>query len=728
MALEVDRLGIIRKFKPEIDERLGNLTKGVLELEDAPDDPEILASLFREAHTIKGSARMLELGAPVDLAHRMEDVFDGVRNGRLTFGAELADVLLQCIDQVTRMMNQAAEGHLDAERPPAVAELCEALDEAMGRPTESSPRPAPPRQPPAPTPEPTPTTAPATAPAPRIEQDTLRVASAKLDRFVTHSQELVIQSAGARSLLGRMTELGHDIRALGGEGLDASDTTQAPMNVRVERVEDRFFALLRDYEAFTNLMEHRSKGLAAIATEARLVPAGALFADLRRLVRDLSRALDKPVDLQIAGEETEVDKRVVDELQGALVHIVRNAVDHGLEPADARRAAGKSDAGRVRVSAAHRGDLVVIEVEDDGRGLDLAAIRSKAVERGIVTADAAATMTDEEASYLVFAAGLSTSRMLTDISGRGVGMDVVKAALERLDGQATITSTPGRGTRITLRIPLVLSVARVLLCRLADQTFALPTAALERVLPHCGDALAKVSGQDAVIVDGEALPVVDLAQVLGLPAGSRRPVERSLVVMRDLGMRVAFVVDELLSEESVLLRALGQLFGRPKGLAGATILGDGEVAIVLAPRDILRAVRRAGRAPAEARSKAPGRKANVLLVDDSVNVRELLRSMLEASDCTVVTAVDGMDGLEKARSGAFDLVVSDLEMPNMDGLELTRRLRTEATYARKPIVIVTTCETPEHRRRAMEAGASAYLVKGTFDQQGLLGAIKGFFA
>jgi len=722
---------ILKKFRPEIDERLQTIVSGVLAIEAEPSDAEQLAAVFRETHTLKGISTML--GAPVirDLVHRTEDVLEWMRDGHGECTPRIAEVLLAAVDQITRLFDEAVEtGAFQPTASAAVTEQLGLLDGLMdGAPqvvtAAATPAASPTVAPVAPAAEPV-------APVRSNPRETVRVASRTLDSLVALSRELSVESSKARTFLSEIKQL----RRLAGETRGAlaapvngsgDAVAQRQLGDKVGELSDRLVQLFRDYDVHARQLVRQADDMGHAASDTRMVPILRLFDGFQRLVRDLSRDSGHDVRFVIEGGQTVLDRRVIDELQGPLVHAIRNTFEHAFEPAAQRENAGKPAQCTLTLRAYHRGGFAVIEVADDGRGIDPGETRRAAVRKGLIDEAAAARMSDDEALYLVFAAGFTTRETVAEGAGRGVGLDAVKVGVERLEGRITVESELSVGTCIALEVPLVMSIVRALLIRVGDHSFAIPTNKVERAVGYSPADVSVVGGREAILVDGTGVPLVELSRVLRLATPAQGARSRAqAVVLSHLGQRMAFAIDDLVSEDTVIVRPLGSFFGPLDSVTGATILGDGTVAIVLQAGGLLRAAGGALAAVDAGRPAAAAVTATVLVVDDSLTTRELLRSLLESAGHQVEVAVNGVDGLEKARGRTFDLVVTDLDMPEMNGLELTRRLRADAQYERKPILIMTTRDHPDDKRQGMEAGASAYLCKGSFAQQSFLDTVAGF--
>jgi two-component system chemotaxis sensor kinase CheA len=453
----------------------------------------------------------------------------------------------------------------------------------------------------------------------------------------------------------------------------------------------------------------------------RMRPFFEACASLPRVARDVAAAGGKEVRLTVAGGDVEVDRAVLDGLREALVQLVRNAVDHGIESRSARAAAGKAATGTVTVAAALSGDRVVVTISDDGAGLDLAAIRRQLAERGRPVPD-----DDADVAGSLFESGISTRVEATPISGRGVGLDIVRTAVVRIRGSVGVAWEPGRGTTFTIECPPTLASVRVILVSVDSQVLAVPTTNVERLIRVGPDQVRRAEGRDVAPTGDGPVPLVALASLLPPLAPSRAPGPIVAVVVTAGGQRVAVAVDELLAEQEVMLRPLGRDDGLAEAVTGAATLGGGRVALILDPAAIVAAGLGASAAglAATGEAAAPPRPPRVLVVDDSITTRTLEQSILEAAGYEVRTAVDGDDAWRQLQEHGADAVVADIEMPRMDGFALTEAIRGSKRFKDLPVVLVTALETPEHRARGLAVGADAYLGKSGFDQHALIEVLR----
>lgn len=649
-------------FGQEAATRLARMAVELLEIEEKGPDPELVASTFRDAHTLKGSAAIVELPDVATLAHAMEDVLDGVRSGQRLITPGLIDGLLVAVDGLRTALPDLLDG---GDRRADLARLVEVVQAAAaGRiPQPVSAEPAA-----------RPTT------SARLGADVVRVPVERLDEIVR--------------LVGEATAASLRVRRAVGEQFGPAAT-----------------AMLELHELARSLHDLQDRTM-----RARMVPVGTVVEPLRRAVRDAARELDKDVRWELRGGETELDRGVLDELADPLLHIVRNAVAHGVETRQRRLAAGKPPTGVVRVHAMQLGSEVIIAVADDGGGIDEEAIRADAARRGLDVGAVA----PGDAVELAFHSGVSTAATVTEVSGRGVGLDVVREKVAAVRGRVEVTSEPGAGTEFRVIVPITLAVLPCLLLEAGGRTLALPLHAVTTVLaahqPH-----VTVEGRPAIWLDDTTVPLSDLGLTLGLDPAGGGP----MVVVRSLSGRHAFAVDRLIGDRDVVVSGLPALVPRLPGVAGISLEPDGSILPVLDPVglvEISRAIEHGGGARPDRGSASPPR-ARILVVDDALAVRELQRSILERAGYEVRTASDGEEALTVMSAERVDMVLTDLEMPRMDGFELTEAIRAAPSFSNTAVLIITSRSTDADRRRGLEAGADGYIVKSAFDEGSLLAAV-----
>lgn len=562
--MSFDTSAYLDLFREEAAECIQRLNQGLLHLEQHPTDADRLNDVFRAAHSLKGSARMMELEDVARVAHRLEDLLEGLRSGRLAVTSHLVDGALHAVDALATLVQAAgAEG----TAPEVVGEVLDRLQHlevpAASSPDHLSPAPASPTDPPRAAPTPSPAPARVAVAADRLDR-ILRLAA----QLLTRNDARATRARSARGLVSNLVELEQAAR------------TQAPsLYERVSRARqeaERFARSIADEEASSAPLV---EDLYFESARARMVPVSSLFANVQRAARDAARLVGRPVDVVLHGDDTELDRRILDELQDPLLHLVRNAVDHGIELPRTRARAGKPERGEIRLAARPLGERVVIEVADDGAGLSPDDLRQAAVSKGLLTAEAAAALHDDEAVSLIFRPGFSTRASATELSGRGVGMDVVKTVVDRLEGQMRVSSRAGQGTRFEISLPLTIAATRVVLvCAAAggrSQPFALPASAVEQCLWIEPEALR--AGAASVTINGVGLPIRTLAALLDQPAPSHGPA----VLLRDGDARLVLLVGTILGDTVVVVEPLGPLLRHVPSVTGGSILPSGQVALVL---------------------------------------------------------------------------------------------------------------------------------------------------
>ncbi len=773
MSFQPDELQeILSIYKAETEEHLQKLNEGLLRLEKAPRRTETLEEIFREAHSLKGAARMIGFEPVEKISHGLEDLFGLARKGELEFGREVFDAIFAALDAISRLTADWLENPggpsfpvddvlsriraAQTGRPAKTAITTPAPEPASAGVPPPSPGPPPVDEPPAPqlpsvTPVPSlpkpvrPVDHPAEQPAvPASEtgvrqvEETIRVTTQKIDDLMNQIGEILVTRIKFDERLGEIREIERQLEQFQrtwtavhrrpAQGADPWSVRE--ITARLARLQEDVRHLATGFNDDTLRMSLVSSELQESINRVRMMPLSALFNLFPRLLRDIARQEGKDVELVIEGGHAQLDKKIIEELKDPLTHLLRNALDHGIESRDERLRAGKRPAGRLRLSATQKASSVVIDIEDDGAGIDLERVRALALRRGFATEAELAEMTDQQILGLVFRPGFSTKGMITDLSGRGVGLDVVLTNIERLKGTIIVSSEPGRGSIFSIRLPITLATTQALLVLVSGQTFAIPLAAVE-VIGEVGlDQVTSVESREAVLIEGVPTALVRLNEILRLPeqsvrleAGDKAPI----VVLGSTEERVAFLVDELLGEHEVVVKGLGAPLRRVRNVSGATISGDGSVVLILNVFDLIKSSQKVrGLWLADKRRIEAGRhgKSRVLVVDDSVTTRLLEKGILEGNGYEVTLAVDGLDALEKLAAGGFDLVVSDVEMPRMSGFELTRQLRRAEAYRELPVILVTSLASEEDRKTGVEAGADAYIVKGAFDQGNLISTIR----
>lgn len=713
---------MLELFFEEANDRLETLSVKLLEIENHPDDAALLRDVFRDLHTIKGSSAMVNLSPMTRLSHAAEDLVGQLREGQRSASKAVIDSLLAAVDKLRELTEQAQAGQ------PVETDF-ESLYSRLRQP-ESAPVVA----------TPAPIVAPAIVEAvsePRTQaRQTIRVDFDKLDRLMNLVGELILGRDGLGSAISALSALsgelatGHQLsrrmavisqsKLAAGVGHAAPNTLWGELGDELSRVERVLVDICYDLDQSSGRLDSISADLRDSVMNLRMVPVGGVLRKHHRTVRDLAGALGKKAKLVLEGEETELDKLLVEALDEPLMHLVRNAVDHGVETTNSRAEAGKPLEGTITLSAKHRGNQVLIEIQDDGKGIDPEQLKQRALDRQLVTADALASMTDKEALELIFHAGFSTAEVVSEISGRGVGMDVVRQTIiSQLKGTIDIDSELGKGSTISLRMPLTLAISQVLLARAGGEVFALPLDAVARTIVVASQDVQIIQNRETVSVQGQQVPLIRVGRALELVSGPEDPVSELQVVLCEHGESLyGLVVEALLGKKEIVIKSLGDILEDVPCVGGATLIGDRCAVILDVAALIRRAVQGVGLAPMPVQTFAEptphpesGHQCSVLLVEDSDIVRESLRRLLVGAGYRVVVACDGIEGLAKAQEEKFDLVSTDVMMPRMDGYELTRTLRATEGYRDTPIIMVTSRGERIDRIRGFDAGVDEYITK-----------------
>ncbi|MGZ3180819.1 MAG: hybrid sensor histidine kinase/response regulator [Telluria sp.] len=732
---DLGRYSMLDLFRMEADGQARTLTEGLLALErdaGAPVEP-----LMRAAHSLKGAAAIVGLDPLVQLAHGLEDAFLTAQGAAAPLAAGQIDTMLAAVDLLRQAAGQddaALDAWLLAQTPQLLDLLARLRAPADGGPVKGDPvipahagTPAPalrPQPEPAPAPEPP---APEAPHAPtRAAADHLltlasqaRIAARQLQPLIDGARRLQRQHAQLLAALGELAATPSG--AIAPERLRAALAGAAPLRAGLHAHTDAL-------EQFERRQARVAGGLLDEVLALRMRPFGDGVHAFPRMVRDLARRLGKEARLELDGAATPVDRAVLAAIESPLNHLLRNALDHGLEPPDERRAAGKPPAGVVRLQARHRAGLLAITVSDDGRGVDLEAIRNKVVARGLAQSEMAARLTPAELLEFLLLPAFTLRDTATELSGRGVGLDLVAEAVRAQQGTLRLAATPGQGFTAELTLPLTRSLVRALVFDVGGEAYALPLAQAERVLAVPRAAVRELEAKPYVDDHGALLGLVSAAQVLEVPAADAGGDTLAAVVVGSGARRYALVVDRVRGEANLVVQPLDTLFGKLRDVAAASVLDDGSPLLILDLPDLLLSIDKllhgGALAPlptAAAASSAPARR--VLVVDDSLTVREMERQLLAARGYAVDVAVDGMDGWNAVRAGHYDLVVTDIDMPRLDGIELVHLIRADARLHGLPVMIVSYKDRPEDRARGLDAGADYYLAKGAFHDSSLLDAV-----
>jgi chemosensory pili system protein ChpA (sensor histidine kinase/response regulator) len=786
-----DQDDLIDGFILEAEDLFRVVRRALPEIDATPAQRDNVQQVRRSIHTFKGAAGVVGFHTASELARHMQDCLDEILEGERTLTPSTKDLFLATFgaldefvqrkgrvgtfDQTAQTLAQAyatlrGEAATEVDMPSAVQP---APDTGASAYIAAAPEPGPEQ------PAPQPDTARAVA---TQASNVLRVPLDRVDELVRLVSELVISRSAYEQHLGRLThqvdelrlsierlrrttttvETQYEVRALADNqekptGLTAVTRTGArsatsgtahefdalefdryseftlvareltETTADIGALGQEFGDVLGDFDSYLTRQARLTSEIQDKLMRLRMVPFATLATSLQRAVRVTARQRGKDVHLVLEGEAVEFDKTVLETMAEPLLHMLRNAVDHGIEAPEQRQALGKPAHGTIHLRVCREGTQVVLQMHDDGAGLDLQRLRATAVSAGM-TAEAAAQLTVAQLQALIFQPGFSTAQQVSEVSGRGVGLDVVQMTVKRLKGQIDIDSVPGQGVTFTIRLPLTLAITRVFLLQVNDATFAIPLADVTQIVRLEPEMIERVDGTPVIRLDGQVVPVLYLGERLGLPATPDSPAGLLPMVVTQAGDRqVAFVVDQLLGSREVVVKTLVSHLRRVQGVSGCTLMGDGSVVLILHPLDLARHVPQTV-APTVAvpPRRRPGAQAcEVLIVDDSFSVRRVVSNLIKSAGWQPVLARDGLEALELIQRSATlpDLILLDVEMPQMDGYELTSTLRAQAAYRDLPIVMLTSRAGEKHRRKALEVGATEYLVK-PYQDEVLLGVIR----
>jgi two-component system, chemotaxis family, sensor histidine kinase and response regulator WspE len=788
MSGDLSGFSMMELFRMEAESLTATISAGLVALEGALPTPERIEPLMRAAHSLKGAARIVGLDVAVRVAHAMEDCFVAAQKGKVVLQPEHVDVLLRGVDVLVRIA-QIGEAEVEAWQsehtvtidtlvaeliavqegkvlaragpPPSAAHMSGSVppspsdpgiavptsghggEEAPSSNAERARSPSAPADPG----EHHGREQPAAAPAipDRARDRVVRVSAESLTRLMGLAGEALVQTHRLPPLVdslwrlkGRQTGLLESLQhfedrlsnhgfALPAAERELLESTKAQVAQDLQRLGETVEAV----EEFARVSEDVSSRLHHEVLASRMRPLADGVRGFPRLVRDLARELGKQARFEVVGETTGVDRDILDRLEAPLNHLIRNALDHGVEMPDERRATGKPPIATIRLEARHRAGMLQIVLADDGRGIDLERLRAKVVERGLTTATVAARLSETELLDFLFLPGFSTKEHVTEVSGRGVGLDVVLSMVHAVRGSVRVGSHPGKGTRFVLQLPITVSVIRALLVEIAGEPYAFPLSRIDRIFMLNRNDLRELEGKQHTMLDDQPVGLVEATRVFGLSSdhvlreGELLPV----VVASDRSHRFGVVVERFLGERDLRVSPLDARLGKVPNINSSSVLENGWPVLVVDVEDLIRSIdnllsgRRLGKLAAQEVERQVRAPKRVLVVDDSITVRELERQLLENRGYTVDVAVDGVDGWNAVRSAHYDLVVSDIDMPRMDGIQLVQHIKDDARLKAIPVVIVSYKDREEDRIRGLDAGANFYLTKSSFHDQTFLATV-----
>ena len=764
-----DMKEIMEDFLIEAFELIEQIDHDLVELEANPEDLELLNRIFRVAHTVKGSSSFLNFDVLTELTHHMEDVLNKARKGELKITPDIMDVVLESVDMMKGLLESIRDNGSDAAAGIDIKNICASLTQISEGEAPSAAPEAPVTAPaPEPVKEPEPA-APAEEAAPEVSDAELSKLSdseveAEIERLLKvrkaedqarraskgiapKSPEEIAPAASAapapapKPAPSRERDADKKVPAASSSSAVAQEQT---IRVEVKRLDhlmnligelvlgkNRLLKIYDDVEEryegekFLEELNQVVSSLSLVTTDiqlavmkTRMLPIAKVFNKFPRMIRDLSRELGKQIDLEISGEETELDKSIVEEIGDPLVHIIRNSCDHGIEDPETRKAMGKPEKGLVQLKAYNEGNHIVVEIVDDGKGLDADMLKAKSIEKGIITEREADAMSEKEAFGLIFKPGFSTAAKVTNVSGRGVGMDVVKTNIEKLNGIIDIESEVGKGTVMKLKIPLTLAIIQSLLVGTQEEFYAIPLASVLETVRVPIDDIYTIDGKNVLRLRDEVLSLVRLSDVFGVNKVFDGGDQTYVVIIGVAEAKLGIIVDTLVGQEEIVIKSMGDYLQNIPGIAGATIRGDGRVTLIIdvgAMMEMAKDIKVNIRAEMEDSTKAKEKPSDykVLIVDDSKMDRTIMQKSLEPIGVTIIEATNGVEALNIIKSGehAFDAVLIDIEMPRMDGYTLAGEIRKYSKYRTLPLIAVTSRTSKTDRLRGVEVGMTEYITK-----------------
>ena len=747
----INREFFVTQYRDEVNDHIRRITERLFQLEEQPGNPEqIIEEIFRIAHTMKGSSRMMGYADVSALAHKMEDLLVEIRDGHLELHAKIIDLLFYCLDTINYLVEGVVKNvkrTTDMEQFSRLfAEVIAGKDVDVPHLQSQVIRPQQAAQP---------AEAAQVSAAPEHAEELedrqyIRIHTGDLDAILNLVGELIINQHRYESRRAAYQEMldglrGHRQMIAQLQKLTRNEDTAAecsPVAACVEALDSSSAALLQQAKTLFKRARTDSQHMRVAINNLqeqvfgiRMVSASRIFALLPRLVRMTARKLGKKIDLRILGEETRIDSRIIEEIRDPLIHLVQNAIHHGIEPPEKRKNLGKNPTGTLTIAAAQEGNRILITVRDDGQGIQSERIRDRALKDGLLSHRDIKTVSEQELFELLFHPGFSTSETVDDIAGRGFGLDIVRQHVDRVQGEIDVRSHAGQGAEFVLKLPLTLTIMDALLVKVADEVFAIPTIAVEKTFDITAENIDHLGKTPVIIHDNALLPVVELRRLLSSSAPetpvapNESPDSRNtVIVLQAEERRLGFLVDDLVEEREIVIKHLGPCLRRVRNVAGATTV-RGDVVIILFVRDLIRSADSLLEgvtlsAPAPRREPRSGRLVpRILLVEDSPNTREVQRMILEEAGYDVLTAEHGAIALTMLRNAPFDLVITDIEMPEMDGLTLTKTIKRDDALRQIPVIIVSTKSSAADRQNGLNAGAQAYITKGAFDDEAFLKAV-----
>ncbi len=740
---------LLNTFKIEADERINKINTGLMSLEK-PEVPEktkeVIEIIFREVHSLKGASRAVNLIEIEKICQSMESVFAALKNNKINLSSGLNKLLFDSVELIQKLLSKSTieksteddrlttELSLQLEKGAKGETITDSTEVQIKKENQSL-----------------------SLDKSSVSSDTVRIPTAKLDSLLLQAEELISSTLSAKQLAVDLKKIFEDITffqrqfsklaintfannnkmkvntpSIQENGRDKLKDFVKESNEFIKTIGNRLNTLIKRAEQDQYYLRGRVTNLLDGIKNSLMMPFSSIVEQYPNIIRKMAGENGKEIELVIQGEMIEVDRRILEEMKDPLLHLIRNCIDHGIEEPEERKLKKKSSKGTITLSISHKeGNKFEILISDDGAGVSLDKVKSAALELGVITSDALEKMNEKEILSLIFQSGVSTSSIITDISGRGLGLAIVRDTVEKLNGIISIETKQNESTIFRLILPLKLANFLGVLVRANEHLFIFPSSGIERVTRVNDKTIKTVENKETLLINGQIISLVRLKDVLELPENKyQKQIEKEMysVVVNINEKRIAYLVDEVLNEQEVLIKSFNKPLLHVRNILGATILGNGELVPVINLQDLIKSSVHILNNVSEAITTISSvheetKRKSILLAEDSITARALLKNILEGAGYNVKTAVDGIDAFTELRENKYDIVVSDVEMPRMNGFDLTLKIRSDEKLSDLPVVLVTALNSREDREKGIDAGANAYIVKSSFDQSNLLEVI-----
>lgn len=721
-------------FKIEAYEHIKTISLLLLELENKPTEEEnktAIETIYREFHSLKGAARAVNIKEIETICHTLEGIFSSIKKGKVILNLQMFDIFNSALDTVEDILAMPEDNIKDISKiieelskvesgnfvnkgskefknkdvsndidMRSISQEIKIKDVEISEPTKVIDK----------------------VEDKKIQNDdVIRVSKNKLDTLLIQGEEMLYAKLSAAQRAREIKEINTLFQLWKKEKNDSY----------IEALENNIEALMKLAENDAKTIEGMIDTFIEDVKDIMLLPFSSIIEIFPKMVRDLCRQTNKEIEFIKSGTEIEVDRRILEEIKDPLIHIIRNCIDHGIEKLEEREKLRKPSKGTICLNITQiSSDRVKVEISDDGAGINIDKVKEKAVKNKFLTEKELKNIEDEKAEMLIFKSGVSTSDIITDISGRGLGLAIVYEKIQKLEGTVTVKTHKQKGTTFTILLPITISSNRGIIVKSAKTPFVIPTGKVEKIMRIVKEEIEVIENTATILVDNCIIPIFKLEDILGLKSRSVEEISNdsiSILIINHMERKVAFSVDEIVMEQEVLVKRFNKQLKRVRNISGATVLGSGEVVPILDVKDLVKSSLKYGNRSSsftDASSKDEALKKSILVVEDSITSRTLLKNILENNGYLVKTAVDGSQGWRLLKSEQFDLVVTDVEMPVMDGFQLTKKIREDSEISEMPVILVTSLESREDKERGIDVGASAYIVKNDFQQGNLLEIIK----